>query len=396
MKLLRFELKKNFGKPFLWLAFLSLLVLNSFVIVKENNTVYVGQFAGRGDSKPAFEKLYEGKLRGELTKEKAEFVISEFNRLSKLVSARVYRTTYDPETYTGYEYLDWYLFSADFYRPMRYLSGYARTAKEIAARAEAYAVFYADHGVEYQVRKNNKIVSTFQGRKLSAFYNTYGVDYYLTYTFSSALILLFLALSLAPVFSIEQDTEMNKIINVSAAGQKNIAYLKILSSLLWTGFVCLIFRSVEWIVFSVTFGLEGLELPLYALEPYQYTFLSLRIREFIFLSFSLQFLFFAIFTILMLLFSRWVRKPVLTFILGIAGGVTLYWLNAETMPRLPSAFSLVNPANLIRNAFLFGDFSVVNVLNYPLFRAQIAFFSSALILIFLLFALIFSLRRKRL
>lgn len=395
MKLLRFEFKKNFRKPFLWLVLAGLLALNAFVIVRENGTVYVGQFAGRLDSKAAFEKLYREKLRGELTREKAEFVIAEFNRLTKVINARTYRTTYDPETYTGYEYLDWYLFSADFYRPMSYLSGYARTAKEIAARAEAYATFYADHGVEYQVRKNNQIISTFQNRKLSAFYNTYGIDYYLTYTFSSLLILIFLTLSLAPVFSVEHDTEMGKILSVSKTGTKKIAAIKIWSSLIWTGFVFLLFKLTEWIVFSVTFGFDGLELPLYGLKTYQYTFLSLQIRDFVFLSRGLELFFCLIFAMILLLLSEWIGKPALAFPLGIAAGASLYWLNPETMPQLPGWLTIVNPGSLLRNVFLFGDFSAVNVLNYPIFRVVLALISSSLIFLLLLSGLILSMRRKR-
>ena len=107
MSLLVFEFKKYAFKPYVLLVLLICTMIN--LIGAYFSTAYYQQIYDHEN----FQKLYNSLLKGPLTEDKMNFVISETKRLQGLTADQTASHEYDPNTYTGNIYADNFLFLLD-------------------------------------------------------------------------------------------------------------------------------------------------------------------------------------------------------------------------------------------------------------------------------------------
>src|SRR5450759_1230936 len=95
MNLLLFEFKKNAFKLYVLVLLIVCTLVN--LIGAYFSTAYYKQIYDQEN----FQKLYNSVLKGELTEDKVNFVISETKRLGELTADYTASHEYDPNTYTG-------------------------------------------------------------------------------------------------------------------------------------------------------------------------------------------------------------------------------------------------------------------------------------------------------
>ncbi len=311
-----------------------------------------------------FQKLYNSQLKGPLTEEKIDFVISETDRLQALTADQTASHEYDPNSYTGNIYSDNFLFSLDIYPEVKYAVSYAYDNERIVQRAEDNIAFFTAKNNPYERRKNAQIISLYSNRIITDFYDLKGMKYFLYYDFSSLIALLLCVLIVVPVFVGEKETKMDQLLPSFKKGGARLVWTKIIFTFSVVLFVSLWFFIWDLVGFSLFTPLRGFDAPLFALQDFQFTPLNLEVYQYIFLGFILKTIGIGTLISLVLLASRVFKKIIYAF--GISAGVILVpYLSQFVAKDSFRFFELVNPALLIKNRYLFMVFSVQDFLGYP-------------------------------
>ena len=373
MGLISAEFKKILSRKSVWIALLLLTLIEvGFVWQLDRN---YGNFP-QSDRfmRPAYRALYREIGEGEITPDKSDFVISEFNRLAKIALAGSYSIVYDPAMYTGYERADYYLFKEGFYNPMRWAFAYKRKNDPIVERAAENIVFFEAIGDVYQSRRNRLIAGAYGGRELTAFYDTAGFRELLLDRSCALLMMLFVVFSLAPLFSIETTTGMALILKTVERGRAATVRSKLLLAVGWILATEIVFSLVRLGATALFFGLHGAAYPLYGVVDLSYfradfalSFFSGTIGEAVGIKTLLELLWLLFVGGIVLLVSRRVGKPFLSFLISFALGVGIYALGDLSVPT-PFAFARwLIPTTLLDFSALFSRFDVANVFGFPVY-----------------------------
>ena len=341
-----------------------------------------------------FQKLYSSRLKGALTKEKIDFVISETNRLQALTADQTASHEYDPNTYTGNIYSDNFLFSLDIYPEVKYAVSYAYDNQRIVQRAEDNIAFFADKNNPYERSKNEQIVSLNSNRIITNFYDLKGMKYFLYYDFSSLVVLLLCVLIVVPVFVGEKETKMDQLLPSFKKGCVRLVWTKILFTFSVVLFVSLWFSIWDLVGFSLFTPLRGFDAPLFALQDFQFTPLDLEVYKYILLVFALKTMGIGTLISLVLLASRAFKKTIYAFWIS-TGVILIPYLSQFFAKDNFRFFELVNPALLIKNRYLFMDFSVQNFFDYPVNSAIFAVVANMAITGIVIFLIILSSKNIR-
>ncbi len=373
MALIGAEFKKVLARKSVWTALL-LLILLEIGFVWQLDRFY-GNFPGRDRfMRPAYRKLYREIGEGEITPDKSDFVISEFNRLAKIALAGSYSIVYDPAMYTGYERADYYLFKEGFYNPMRWAFAYKRKNDAIAERAAENIAFFEELGDVYQARRNRLIAGAYGGRELTAFYDTAGFRELFLDRSGALLMMLFIVFSLAPLFSIETTTGMARILATVERGRAATVRSKLLLAVGWIFATAIVFSLVRLGATALFFGLHGAAYPLYGVVDLSYfradfalSFFSGTIGAAVVIKTLLEFLWLLFVGGIVLFVSRRVGKPFLSFLFSFALGMGIYALGGWTVPTPVSFLRWLVPTTLLDFPGLFERFDAVNVFGFPVY-----------------------------
>lgn len=382
MKILVYEIRKNFIKLYLFVILCLLTVINTVTIYdyyKENHVFSTEQT----NRSIAFWNLYEGKFKGRITNEKINALMEIYTPLYQLCAVeRTFSTEYDPETYTGYTFGDYRMLDLGFVRPMEYSYMYRSQALKIADKAKENLEFFRSAGNVYQYRSNLKIASLFGGRQITDFYHTEMYENLFRYDFSSFLILLMSILALVPVFVAEKETEMDLILSTSKKGGKETVNAKILSSFLYVIVISVWFYMVDFLAFSYFYGLTGLNNQLYALKDFMLTPLNVKMWGFILLSAVVKIIGLLTVSSIILFLSSIFRRTLLPYILSLGTIFLLMLVNEFTKVKF------INPIELIANREMFKNTDFINILGFPVHEFIVV------ILSVMLFAVAFVLATK--
>lgn len=396
MALIGAEFKKVLARKSVWVALLLLILLEVGFVWQFDR--FYGNFPGRDRfMRPAYRKLYREIGEGEITPAKSDFVISEFNRLAKIVLTGSYSIVYDPAMYTGYERADYYLFKEGFYDPMRWAFAYKRKNDAIAERAAENIVFFEELGDVYQTRRNRMIAGAYGGRELTAFYDTAGFRELLLDRRCALLMMLFVVFSLAPLFSIETTAGMAPILATVERGRAATVRSKLILACGWIFGTAIIF-SLAWLGAAALFsGLHGAAYPLYGVVDLVYfradfalSFFSGTIGAAVGLKTLLEFLWLLFVGGIVLFVSRRVGKPFLSFLISFALGMGIYALGDWAVPTPFSFLRWLVPTTLLDFPALFAKFDAANVFGYPVYSVLILVLTTGLMTgVFFFFTAVF-------
>lgn len=374
MRLVYYEIRKNFFRKYLILIFFTFLLLNILTIygnyrlgaVTEISTDTAGMKAG-------YQNLHN-KLDGKITVNKVKFVIEEESRLNALTADNTYSRSYQPDTYTGYLFGDYYLIRKYFYQPMQYAALYTSNMEEILKKAEDNTGFYEKYGNNPQKMKNRFILNHYGGRKITDFYNMRPWESLLDYDFSDFLILFLVILGLVPLYVNEKESRMEYLIRTSKGGRFDMSAAKLLASALYILFLVTTFSMENYSGYRTFCGLFGGALPLYALETYQNTPFNCSTLSFYLLFICFKLLGVLVFAFLVCCFSRVsyrVIYPYMAGVLTLAAGVYISGY-ATSVESGKSMLALFSPLTLLKSQELLKElhgFTMGTIFGLDIFLA---------------------------
>jgi len=365
MKLWVFEFKKYVIKPYVLILVLICTLVN--LAGAYFSSAYYKQIYDHEN----FQKLYSSLLKGVLTEDKINFVISETRRLQELTADQTASHEYDPNTYTGNIYTDNFLFSLDIYPEVKYAVSYAYDNKWIVEKAEDNIDFFTNKNNSYERTKNEQIVSKYSNRIITDFYDLKGMKYFVFYDFSSLIVLLLCVLIVVPVFVGESETRMDLLLPSFKKGGAKLVWTKILFTFSVVLLISLWFSVWDLVGFSMFTPLRGFDAPLFALKDFQFTPLNLKVYQYILLGFFLKTIGVGELIVLVLLASRTFKKTIYAF--GVSAGVILIpYLSLFSAKESFRFYEVINPALLIKNRYLFMNFAVQNIFDYPVRSSTVA------------------------
>lgn len=361
LQLLYFEIRKNYLRRFVILAFLAFLIINVLFICygyKKGDYGASAHFLAHTKENRSTIDFYtqmHNKLDGALTKEKANFVVDENTRLESKIKNGAYSRDYQPDSYTGYLWGDYVSFQTYFFRPVKYMALYATNSRGLVEKAIDNIAFYKKYDNSFEVSKNEFIVKHYSNRSITSFYETKQWEKLFDYEISDFLIFLLLILGLAPLFVNEKETNMHALITSNIYGRISLSYIKAASSLIYITFLVLVFSCTNLLVFGLLYGFNGLGLPQYAIEQYQYTPFSGSVFSFYIMLVLFKLLGAASFSFMLLFVSSLTKRVIFPFIMGMLmffGGMFLsgYMQSAVFSQVL---WAIISPFTLLRGNRLF-------------------------------------------
>lgn len=244
----------------------------------------------------------------------------------------------------------------------------------------------------YLIRVNEKIKNVYTQRQITSFYNTTGYEEFFSYNFSSFLIILVVILGVSTLFSGEKEAGMLQLNLSTVNGRIKLTAAKLIACAVFSVTTGLLFYISDCIVFSNITTMNGLNLPIYSLDSFSYSPVSLSIGAFVFFTTAIKIFGVVYIAIIAALFSSVLNRSyiVLAFsFVSVFGLMYLTAYSAETMLYI----NLVNPINLLTCTKMFETFNVVDIFKYPIFRYSISLITSSFF-ISLMLLVVFVLNNK--
>lgn len=234
------------------------------------------------------------------------------------------------------------------------------------------------------MRKNQLIYDSYRNRKVNEFYDFDGIQRYIKYDYSSFLILLLIILGIAPVFVYEKELGMDSIIRTTKNGHRKTVRAKKTATLIYTFIVSVVMLLSDFILFSASDHLAGFNAPIYCIDYFRFSTLTMTIWQYLLFTTLIKLLCFILIAYIVLLVSSLSPNSLVAFVVSVIPIVIM----------LVSNISIYNPMILAKNRELFGGFEVANLFDYPIpsYMCVLALF----IILFVSVSIIISLlNRKR-
>ncbi len=377
-RLIYFEGKKHFmTKPMLVLIFIFLLA-NAIKI----HSVYKEQSPFEKLSDPCFKEVYQelySKYKGELTKEKVNGIMDLYTPLKEKVREGTYSKEREKGSMTYNTHSDCLLLDWCFISNIKYETGYKDYADSIVKNAVSNIKFYNKHKNGYEARKDYKIAKAFLNRRLPHFYNTDGFRSLMYYDFSTFIILLLCLYGCSSVFMKEKETEMNLLLETSVKGRKETLTAKVITSILFFVFLCLLFSIEDYLVFYWNFeNMDACFEPIYMLEAFRDTLFRTNLLTTYLLMVCSKMLGVCAIGMLFLIVSMYGKNAwmvILENLCILAGLLVIYQKFSET-------FVLVNPVALLYSREIFMNSNFINCFGMPIMDWVFVYgFTSMLLLV---------------
>ncbi len=348
MSLTLWELKKIFKRR----GILIIIILLSIVNIYNITTNFQDQ---RSD---AYWSIYK-ELRGPFTEAKINFVMDHYNEYQEIVASGIYETeTPNARYYTGFVYGDFYEFN--FHREeMERIFTYNDTIQAVKNAAAENIELYSKKGNQYEKLRNETISTIYGTRNLLDYFDTEGISKYLSYDFSSLLVIMTLLFAISPSFTKEKEIDMDIIIRTCKNGTHKTVFAKKHASLIFAIIVSLYFYILDYICFVLVAHLDGLTVPIYQLKQYAFCPLNMSVGQFCFFSLLIKIVGCCIFTMLFLFISSVCSEIILSF--SINAGVSFFLVGF-----LNNSWNILNPVSFLSNIKYFNSLVTLNFFNYPI------------------------------
>lgn len=359
MTLLRFEFLKIFRKPYLIVSILLLTLINYAAIFITNRGYQ--QWVMEEDQNQVCMEF----LCGPIDSQKIDTVISETKRLSDIVASQKFSREYDPNTTTGYLFSDFNLYYGYLEPNLKYAVSYAYDMQDVLQRAEDNIKFYERVGNIKELNENHDIVRLYSGRLINEYRNLYGARYLLFYDFSGLLIIFLLVLTLTPSFVSEKENRMDQLFPTFPSGERKKNSVKFLFIILITFIYCVWFFFMDLIGFALFSHLQGFSMPLYSIQEFRLTPLTLSVIQYYGVSWILKIFGSLIISFYIAVLSKLLPKIVYVFL----GSVLPLILFVFWLPRAHSTLGwldFINPMHLIKNRYLFLAYHPIFIGSNPI------------------------------
>lgn len=373
MKLVASELKKLSKNRIIFIIIAAFILLDVFNIYRNYNISN-----GVPDGVAAAQRVLQNQLDGEITEEKTTLINTKIDELTELVNGE-FNAQKEPDKrfLSGYAFWDLQLWES-YQNYIERASEYADNLEGKIETASDNIAYYKDRNPFYSA-ENELYFHTYSNRIINEIYDTDTLPDYFSYSFSSVLMVIVLLIGVVPVFCNECECDMHTVLLTSRFGRRRTINAKIFSSVIFTIAVSLLFATADFFAFWSFDGIDGLSAPLYAVQGYENTSLSLSVFQFCILLFIIKTVGILVVSLIFLLFSRLFKKSVVPFVCGLVTFFLLMMSKVFFTNQIGRIINLFNPITLLTSNDLFMDFNVLNVLGQPIFMWQFALFVGMLI-----------------
>jgi|GEM_PF-5578054 len=265
-----YELRKLYKNKIFLAVFVLFVVFDLFCIFNTCKPYF-------SDNTYRLELELTDQFEGEITREKINKITDNYNRLASLVDNNAFNTKYDSSTYTGYEYLDYNVFSRlndELSRIYNFTTNIDEKIKNINASAD----FLSNNSNKSLSNKYKQTASSIEHRKITELHNYSGVKEYMNYDMSVIFITILAAY--VSVISFSKDKELVDTVYTCSYGKVKICSVKILSVVFNSAVISILFSLFDLFLFKVFIGLRGITSPLFYLEKYEMTYFDGSILSF--------------------------------------------------------------------------------------------------------------------
>lgn len=400
MKILYFELRKEFIRKSFFFMMISLVIINIFWLEWDYHTNggytedYVKVHASEKENK-YYEELHHY-LDGKLNAEKVSYVSKEYRRYYNLVSGD-YSTEYDPSMHTGYVYGDYSLLTEHFYNPIKYLVTYKESNDGLLEKAEENIHFFSDKNNKYEVEKNTFILEHYKNRNPLYFYETGGWKHLFSYDKSDLFILVLLIVGIIPAFSREKRNAMEIIQITSAYGRKMYIPIKLIAHIFVAVWLELLFGFINYAVIHMQYGLGGTKMMLYSLTEYRYTPLNISVIGFYLLEVLSKCIGFAIIAVILTMIARLINNTYAAFIAMIGyASVFLYFSGFNSgITFVENVLTLISPFSLLKLGELATSLKEINLCGHFMTFYSFLYGVQAALIVILFFTMLAVEKRRK-
>ena len=377
-QIIAFELKKIFRNRLILFMLLLFGILNMYHI-------YSGyqEFTGLDrDSSAAMVRTFQvyEDVSGEWSNDTIRYVTAEYERAKAMVETGNYSTGPDqPDTHTGYVFLDMNTFE-QIRDEMDKRYHYENTMTELTKKAEENASFYEEKGNLYLAERNRMIAETYRGRKVTAFYDTRGLNAYFKYDFSVLMILILMIPMLSPLFAHEHEIDMYGLLHLTQNASR-LPLCKLAAGMIAVCAVSLLFFAEDFLSFRYLYHMSGLSQPVFTLDVFFYSPLNITIGAYIGLNAALKILSLLVLGGICMAVSAAAKNEMIPF--GISFAVILLFLAADAFLS-SSVLHIINPVTLFSDQHLFREFQTVAVFGIPCFSYNLPIGAAVLELLMLI------------
>ena len=134
---MKFEVKKLVCKRIVYVIVVLSMLINGIYCFNSADRINSKKYKNASECQKNIYKKIEGKI----TKDKADFISTEYERLKKTIESGDYSKEYDETTYSGYIFLDYNIFK-EIYDEFKYNVEYKTEAENICKKANECEKIY--------------------------------------------------------------------------------------------------------------------------------------------------------------------------------------------------------------------------------------------------------------
>lgn len=373
VELIKTEFKKLYRNKVLW-GFLFLLAIADIYKISHSNQREAVQIDG-------YEKVY-AKVRGKITEEKIRFIIDYYRELEEKISTGNYSTEYNKNRYTGYDFGDYHIVEF-FYKELQYAFEYSQEMEQLCKRWERKIELCQKYNMSYRGSAYKKILLNYRKRSISSYYNMSSAEKFLSYDFSTILIIAAIFFAVPSVIFYERKSGMWLFLKTMPDFTIKLMGAKLISVTLFVFLLTVFFGMLDFICFHKFYMIDGLWQPLYSIESYKYTIFGGTVIQFIFLHQTLKYSSFLFFAYTCLLISFFIRDQVITVLLSFTGFVGLIFLCLYSN-------ILINPILFFENQEWMKSYHEIKIFTYPVCQDTILSLFIVFVDLFLVMLIIIS------
>ena len=327
-------------------------LLNIYKIFEfyNSNSDFAGDHAS--EMKTAFWDLHE-QYSGKITQTKINEIISSYADMENDYLNHTFEYEYDKEKFlTGYFSTDYVLYKRDFYNEMKRMAEYTYYCEDLIFSAKENVKFYEKCDNDFEMKKNQIIINTFENRGVTTFYRTEGWECYFKYDFSSLMIVCLLIMCVPTVFTYENEIKMTPLLETFAYGRSNNYISKLISVFVETFLTLLIFTVIDLISFNACFILTNPCVPVYSIESFANTPFDISILTSVVIDFIFKLIGFYNIALLMIFISLLSSNSIISYVIGLISVMVQVFLYVYTN---------FSPLQLVLGRGILKQFDVINV-----------------------------------
>lgn len=347
-----YETKKLFFSRFIC-AVIGVLLLTNCIYIFRTNTTYFDPVNKQAAN--AEWEIYKS-FEGEITEEKIKALEDYKERLLEHSVAQ-------DELYYN-EFWDLTVVN-NLLAAIEKARQYESANEKLLQDNEIQKQWYSLSGSMYLERQAELISHLYANRSLSAYYDMRAYQKYISYDFSSLLLLLIVFLASSALFAKEKESGMHSLLQSTPLGRKTLTRAKICALTVFLFAVFCVFSFSDFLMFSWRERFAGAGNPIYGIEEFSNSPLNMSVAAFIFVWASIKLMGLFVFAALSSVFSSVLNKSYLVLIADVLMLAALMITSCYT-GNIFDILNLFNPIMLLVNRTAFRSLSTINLFNFPL------------------------------